>query len=67
MYLGLQNLEGFEEVGQTFGFESGASIGDMEMKMRLGAVAGIADQAEHLSTTDLVADFHRRLPGCMCA
>src|SRR5262249_25079035 len=59
----LLNIEGFQLVRQTLGFESGASIGDMKMQVRFRSVAGIADEAEHLSTTHFVAHFYPQSSG----
>ena len=50
-------FEGGEGVREAFGAELGIGGAELEVEMRLGGVAGIAEQAEDLAAVDVVADL----------
>src|SRR5262245_55932476 len=50
-------------VREPFGAKRRIAVGNVEMEMRLGRVAAVPHEAQHLSALDLVAELHANRPG----
>ena len=62
-----QHLETFEYERHAFRAQRRIGVGDMEMQVRAGGVAGEAERGDHFAALARAGRFTRRLPGLRCS